>query len=82
MAERVVIDIKTLYGETAKLADRESYLAKARELAGSGREVVLTGQGPVWLYLLIAHALHGTAKKLSYASPVTGEVFIFDHDPF
>jgi CRISPR-associated protein (Cas_csx3) len=44
--------------------------------------VVLTGQGPIWLYLKVAHALHGKAIKLTYASPVTGEVVIFDHDSF
>jgi hypothetical protein len=36
----------------------------------------------VWLYLTIAHALHGKARKLVYASPVTGEIVIFDHNPF
>ncbi|MGH8007324.1 MAG: CRISPR-associated protein Csx3, partial [Candidatus Binatia bacterium] len=45
-------------------------------------DVVLTGAGPVWLYLKIAHALHGKAKKLIYRSPVTDDVVIFDHDPF
>lgn len=30
----------------------------------------------------VAHALHGKAIKLTYASPVTGEVVIFDHDSF
>jgi hypothetical protein len=44
--------------------------------------VVLTGAGPVWLYLKIAHVLHGKAKRLIYRSPVTGDVIIFDHDPF
>jgi hypothetical protein len=52
------------------------------ELAGQGNEVILTGAGPVWLYLKIAHALHGKAKKLVYRSPVTGDIVIFDHDPF
>jgi CRISPR-associated Csx3 family protein len=78
----VVIDIEQLYGEQAKLAELDSYVAKAQELAGEGNEVVLTGQGPIWLYLKIAHALHGKARKLIYHSPVTGEVVIFDHDPY
>jgi CRISPR-associated protein (Cas_csx3) len=47
-----------------------------------GNEVVLTGAAPVWLYLKIAHALHGKATRLLYRSPVTGDVVIFDHDPF
>lgn len=80
--ERRVIDLKTLFGETAKLADLAAYLERARAIAGEGAEVVLTGQAPVWLYLKIAHALHGKARKLTYTSPVTGEVVIFDHDPF
>lgn len=82
MTGRCVIDLKTLYGGTAKLADLPSYIAQAHELAGEGNEVVLTGAAPVWLYLKIAHALHGRARKLVYVSPVTGEVVIFDHDPF
>lgn len=82
MAEPRVIDLKFLYTDTAKLADLPSYVAKALELAGEGNEMVLTGPGPVWLYLKIAHALHGKAKRLVYRSPVTGDVVIFDHDPF
>jgi CRISPR-associated protein Csx3 len=45
-------------------------------------EVILTGAAPVWLYLKIAHALHGKARRLIYRSPVTGDVVIFDHDPY
>lgn len=82
MAERLVIDLKALYGEQAKLAELQAYIDTARALAGEGNEVVLTGQAPVWLYLKIAHALHGKARRLIYASPVTGDVVIFDHDPF
>ena len=57
-------------------------LGQGAQLAGEGNEVMLTGPAPVWLYLTIAHALHGKAKKLIYRSPVTGDVVIFDHDPF
>jgi hypothetical protein len=78
----ILIDLKNLYGDTAKLAELPSYVTKALELASEGNEVVLTGAGPVWLYLKLAHALHGKAKKLIYRSPVTGDVVIFDHDPF
>ena len=80
--ERIVVDLKELYGEIAKLDDLPDYLKKAIDLAGKGNEVVLTGQAPVWLYLKIAHALHGKARKLIYNSPVTGGLVIFDHDPF
>jgi CRISPR-associated Csx3 family protein len=78
----VTIDVKQLYGDTAKLDRLEEYVAKAKELAGMGQDVVLTGQGPVWLYLAVAHTLHGVARKLVYDSPVTGQVVIFDHNPF
>jgi hypothetical protein len=78
----VVIDLAQLYVETAKLSELENYERAALELAGEGNEIVLTGAAPVWLYLRIAHALHGKAKRLVYRSPVTGEVLIFDHNPF
>jgi hypothetical protein len=78
----VLIDLKSLYGETAKLSLLPQYLKQALAAAGEGQEVVLTGAAPVWLYLSIAHALHGKAKRLIYRSPVTGDVVIFDHDPF
>lgn len=77
----ITIDLSTLFTSTAKLAELDEYTRKAKELAGEGNEVVLTGAGPVWLYLKIAHALHGKARKLLYRSPVTGDVVIFDHSP-
>lgn len=79
----IEINLESLYSSTgnAKLADLDLYIQKAKELAGEGNEVVLTGAGPVWLYLKIAHALHGKARKLIYTSPVTGDVMIFDHSP-
>ncbi|MCX7994987.1 MAG: CRISPR-associated protein Csx3 [candidate division WOR-3 bacterium] len=78
---RILIDLDTFFNETAKLADLPQYIRKAEELAGEGNVVILTGRAPVWLYLKIAHALHGKAKKLIYSSPVTGEIVIFDHSP-
>ncbi len=78
---RRVLDLSQLYGERARLDELPLYLARARELAGEGNEVVLTGQAPIWLYLAVAHALHGKARRLLYDSPVTGEVCIFDHTP-
>ena len=82
MLEQRLIDLNSLYTDTAKLSLLPEYVNKTLELAGQGNEVVLTGAGPVWLYLKIAHALHDKAKKLIYRSPVTGDVVIFDHDPF
>ncbi|MDA3895232.1 MAG: hypothetical protein PF482_03675 [Desulfobacteraceae bacterium] len=78
----IEIKINTLFTDTAKLSDLPAYLKKVLELAGDGNEVTLTGPAPVWLYLSIAHALHGKAVKLIYRSPVTGDVVIFNHNPF
>lgn len=78
----ITIDLSTFYTETAKLSDLPLYIQRALKQAGDGNEVVLTGKAPVWLYLTVAHALHGKAKKLTYQSPVTGDVVIFDHNPF
>lgn len=77
----IEINMEKFYQNTAKLSDLVSYIQKAKELAGEGNEVTLTGAAPVWLYLKIAHALHGKARKLIYRSPVTGDVVIFDHSP-
>ncbi len=77
----IVIDIKEIYGETAKLSLMDEYTKKVVEIAGNGNEIVITGAGPVWMYLKLAHELHGKAKKLYYDSPVTGKVLVFDHDP-
>lgn len=84
MAKQITISLENLYSstETAKLAHLDEYVREALELAGEGNEIVLTGAGPVWLYLKITHALHGKARKLSYRSPVTGDVVIFDHSPY
>lgn len=81
MAETIELDISTLYKEsgTAKLSMLENYIQQAREIAGKGNDVIITGAGPIWLYLKIAHALHGVARKLIYRSPVAGDVVIFDH---
>lgn len=77
----VIIDLSTFFDSTAKLSEIDQYVKKAKEMAGDGNEVVLTGAAPVWLYLKIAHALHGKAKRLIYRSPVTKDVLIFDHSP-
>lgn len=77
------INIEEIYKKggdtTAKIGKIDKYIDKVLELAGVGNDVVLTGAGPVWLYLILAHALHGKARKLYYSSPVTGRLLIFDH---
>jgi hypothetical protein len=80
----VVIDVCALYREIAKLADLPEYEQRALELAGEGNDVVLTGQAPIWLYLRIAHKLHGHARRLRYRAPAltAGDVTIFDHDAY
>ncbi len=84
MAEIIELDVSALYKdtETAKLSLLDSYIQQAKDLAGEGNKVILTGAAPVWLYLKIAHALHGKARKLIYRSPVTSDVVIFDHSPY
>jgi hypothetical protein len=77
-----IIDLSAYFEDVAKLSDLPDYIRKAVQEAGEGNEVVLTGKAPVWLYLTVAHALHGKAKRLIYRSPVTCDVVIFDHDPF
>lgn len=79
----MTLDLSTLFAATgtAKLADLPAYEARVKELVSAGSDVTLTGHAPVWLYLRLAHALHGRARRLSYDSPVTGPVEIFNHDP-
>lgn len=77
------LDVSKLYSATgtAKLADLPAYEAGVRNTVPRGADVTLTGPGPVWLYLRLAHTLHGIARSLSYDSPVTGPVVVFDHNP-
>jgi hypothetical protein len=80
----LVIDLRTLYGETAKLAELPEYETRVLDMAGAGQDIVLTGQAPIWLYLRIAHRLHGRARRLAYRSPtlIEGDLVIFDHDAY
>ena len=77
----IEIDLSSLYDQKAKLAELNEYLQKVAKLAGEGNEIILYGAAPIWLYLKIAHFLHGRAKKLIYRSPVVNNLVIFDHDP-
>ena len=78
----IIVDLNKIYSQSAKLSCLPEYIDAALNAAGIGKEVIITGQAPIWLYLSIAHALHGKANKLIYRSPVAGDVLIFDHDPF
>ena len=78
----IVVDLGTFYTGSAKLSALRTYIEKVLKQAGEGNEIILTGKAPVWLYLSVAHALHGKATKLTYRSPVTDDVVIFDHNPF
>ena len=77
------LDLATLYAATgtARLADLPCYEQAVRDAVPPGADVTLTGPAPVWLYLRLAHLLHGRARSLTYASPVSGPVAIFDHSP-
>lgn len=83
MNNDIVIDISSLFEDTkqAKLAELPHYERSIIKTVPPGSHVTLTGPGPVWLYLKIAHKLHGIARSLSYSSPVTGNIEIFNHDP-
>lgn len=78
----IKIDVSSLYknegDSNARLSELDNYIQKAKVLAGEGNNIILTGQAPVWLYLKIAHALHGKVRKLTYRSPLL-DVVIFDH---
>lgn len=41
--------------------------------------ITLTGAGPVWAYLVIAHALHGRVAALEYAAPNAPRIRVFSH---
>lgn len=44
------------------------------------QDVTLTGAGPVWGHLAIAHALHGRARRLTYSAPNAPDgIRIFSH---
>jgi hypothetical protein len=77
------LDLSTLYAATgtAKLAELDACVPATRAAVPPGDDVTLTGPVPVWMYRAVAHALHGCARLLAYASPVTGPVRIFDHNP-
>jgi len=83
----ITIDLKKIYlevsGETAKINDIEKYLTEILKAAGEGNDIILTGAAPIWMYLKIAHALHGKAKRLLYSAPGQDlkEFEIFNHNP-
>lgn len=79
--ENIEIDLSLFYEDTAKIDKIEDYKEKILRVAGDGNNIILTGNAPVWMYLYIAHALHGKAKSLKYSSPVLKDFEIFNHDP-
>lgn len=79
---KVIINVSNLFKGQAKFKDADLYITKVLEAAGEGNDVVLCGPGPIWLYLMISHALHGKVRSLSYSSPVTGEIVIYNHNPY
>lgn len=76
---KIEIDLSQFYEKTAKIKDLENYLKKVLDIAKEGNDITITGNAPIWLYLKVAHTLHGKARKLIYKSPVIGEIEIFDH---
>ncbi len=85
---KVEINVQELYGNypdaKADAKKINEYLKKAKMIAGpfppnTKKEVVLTGRGPIWLYLVLAREFHGVAAKLVYSSPKEEDVVIYDH---
>jgi hypothetical protein len=76
-----IINVSELYQHTgtAKLGDLPAYEAEVLTRCPAGGHILFTGRGPIWLYLRLAHALHGKARSLSYESPEAGKVEIFNH---
>jgi hypothetical protein len=70
-------DGKLSLPNTQECADRLAETARSIVVGGSqwqpGDQPVppidLSGAGPVWAYLAIAHALHGLTPELRYVSP-------------
>lgn len=79
----ISLDVSSLYiaDGTARLSQLDHYVRVALDAVPPGADMTLTGPGPVWLYLRLAHALHGRVRTLTYDSPVTGPVTVFDHTP-
>lgn len=46
-----------------KPRDLAAYIETTLAVADEDNEVVLTGQGAIWLYLKVAYALHGKARQ-------------------
>jgi hypothetical protein len=72
----MIVNVSTLYGDTAKLADLDNYVETAKNIIGDEPMVTFTGQGPIWLYLKLA--LEFSDRTIYYKSPVTGDVKIKD----
>ena len=78
---KIIIDLAALHKGQAKIAKMDDYLRESKDAAGFGNHVILTGMAPIWMYLKIAHVLHGKAMRLSYDSPSTGMITVFNHNP-
>jgi len=86
-ARAIVIDIQQVWSEVspdgADPALMQVYLAKVREIVAArhrpGAPYILTGRGPIWLYLSVAHELHGHATQLWGFDPKLGYILIYGH---
>lgn len=90
----IVIDIATLVPppepgqrlnfDLSKVADYQATALSRLPAFKPGRvlpefEVVLTGAGPVWLFLALAAALHSRGGPVIYSAPNAPRVVIIDH---
>ncbi|MDP3970910.1 MAG: CRISPR-associated protein Csx3 [bacterium] len=91
---QIVLDITTLVPTPApgqrinfELGSVVEYQAKALALLPAFRpgcslpefEVVLSGPGPIWLYLALAAALHSRGGQVVYSAPNAARVVVIDH---
>ena len=66
--------------ETADALARASVSLLPEWVPGSEPvDATLSGAGPVWGYLTIAHALHGRVRALHYSAPNAPIITVFNH---
>jgi hypothetical protein len=57
------VKLNKLYADTTKRSELENYIQNAINLAGQGKDIILAGVTPIWLYLSVVHVLHGQSQN-------------------
>ena len=76
--ESARVDLISTYCETIQKCIIDP-MVHAKTLAKT--RVTLSGRAPVWLYLTVAHYLHGKVYRLWYSDGKGLQLPIFDHTP-